>query len=70
MVTNNEIRECAKLKYQFSPKNAWIAHAKEFYKLDVNQAHNRIGVRKWPCPKQRLEQFKEIFEELGLIKKS
>lgn len=69
MTTNNEIRQCAESKFGFSPKNAWIAHAKEFYGLDVNPAHNRVGERKWPCPEKRLEQFKDIFKELGLLDK-
>ena len=69
MVNKNDIRAYAKEKYGFSPKNAWIAHAKEKYSLNVNQAHNRDGERKWPCPSQRLEEFKEIFQHFGLLEK-
>ena len=53
MVNNNDIR----------------AYAKEKYSLNVNQAHNRDGERKWPCPSQRLEEFKEIFQHFGLLEK-
>ena len=67
MVGNNEIREYAKKKYGYAPKNGYIAHAKEYYKLDVNTAHNRLGERKWPCPKKRLIEFEEIFLHFKLL---
>jgi hypothetical protein len=67
MVSNNDIREYSLKKYNFTPKNAHIAHAKEHYGLNVNKAHNRTGERKWVCPPKRLEQFKEIFEHFGLL---
>lgn len=68
MVSNEQIREYAKEKFNFTPKNAHIAHAKEHYGLDVNKAHNRSGERKWSCPKKRLEQFEEIFNHFGMLK--
>jgi len=68
MVSNNDIREYAKEKYGFLPKNGHIAHAKEKFGLNVNQAHNREGDRKWPCPEGRLNDLKEIFEHFGLLK--
>lgn len=68
MVSNDEIRAYAQEKYDYKPKNAHIAHAKEHYELDVNKAHNRSDERKWPCPKKRLEQFEEIFKHFGLLK--
>jgi len=67
VVSNNDIREYAKEKYGFSPKNGWIAHAKEKYGLNVNQAHNRDGERKWPCPENRLVEFEDIFKHFGLL---
>ena len=67
MVSNEQIREYAKEKFNFTPKNAHIAHAKEHYGIDVRTAHNRKGVRKWPCPPKRLEQFREIFKNFDLI---
>lgn len=70
MVSNDDIREYTKEKYGYTPKNAHIAHAKEHYDLDVNQAHNRDGERKWPCPEKRLVEFEEIFTHFGLLKKS
>ncbi len=69
MVTNDEIREYTKEKYGYSAKNGWIAHAKEHYNLDVNQAHNRSGERKWLCPTKRLVEFEEIFKHFGLLPK-
>jgi len=68
MVYNKEIQEYTKEKYGYSPKNGWIAHAKEVYGIPVNKAHNRDGERKWGCPKKRLEEFKEIFEHFGMLK--
>ena len=68
MVYNKEIQEYAKEKYGYTPKNGWIAHAKEHYGIPVNKAHNRDGERKWSCPKSRLEEFKEIFEHFGMLK--
>lgn len=68
MVFNKEIQEYAQEKYGYTPKNAWIAHAKEHYGLSVNKAHNRDGDRKWPCPKKRLDEFKEIFEHFEMLK--
>jgi len=68
MVSNNEIREYVKEKYGYTPKNAWIAHAKEHYELDVNAAHNRSGEIKWPCPTKRLIEFEEIFLHFKLLK--
>ncbi len=68
MVNNNDIRAYAKEKYGISPKNDWIAHAKEHYNLDVNHAHNRSGEVKWLCPKKRLMEFEEIFKHFGLLK--
>jgi hypothetical protein len=68
MVNNNDIRDYAKEKYDFSPRNSHIAHAKEKYGLNVNQAHNRDGERKWPCPEGRLPDLKEIFIHFGLLK--
>ena len=67
MVTNEEIQAYVQEKYGYSPKNAYIAHAKEYYNLDVNPAHNRDGERKWPCPKKRLVEFEEIFKHFGLL---
>ena len=68
MVSNNEIREYVKERCGYTPKNAWIAHAKEYYNLDVGSAHNRSGERKWPCPKKRLDEFEEIFLHFKLLK--
>jgi len=67
MVSNNDIREYTKEKYGYSAKNGWIAHAKEHYGLDINQAHNRDGERKWPCPEKRLVEFEEIFKHFELL---
>ena len=67
MVSNKDIQEYTKEKYGYSAKNGWIAHAKEYYDLDVNQAHNRDGKRKWPCPEKRLVEFEEIFKHFGLL---
>jgi hypothetical protein len=58
-----------KEKYGYSPKNAWIAHAKEHYGIPIGKAHNRNGVRKWVCPKKRLVEFKEIFAYFGIMPK-
>ncbi|MEX2192493.1 MAG: hypothetical protein WD717_03840 [Nitrosarchaeum sp.] len=67
MVLNKEIQEYVKEKYGYSPKNAWIAHAKEYYGMSVNKAHNRVGDRKWGCPKKRLIEFKKIFEHFDML---
>lgn len=68
MVSNNIIREHVKENYGYTPKNAWIAHAKEYYELNVNTAHNRVGERRWPCPKKRLLEFEKIFKHFELLK--
>ena len=68
MVTNKEIQEYVKEKYGFSPKNAWIAHAKEHYGISVKRAYNRKSTKRlWPCPKKRLVEFKEIFEHFEIL---
>ena len=68
MTTNKEIQEYVKEKYGYSPKNGWIAHAKEEYGITVKQAHNRKSTKRlWPCPKKRLNEFKDIFEHFGMI---
>lgn len=68
MVTNSEIKHYVNRKYGYTPKNAWIAHAKEYYGISVKRAHNRKSTKRtWPCPKKRLPEFKEIFEHFGIL---
>jgi hypothetical protein len=70
MTTNKEIQSYVKEKYGFNPKNASIAHAKEYYGIAVKRASNRKSTRRlWPCPKKHLVGFKEIFEHFGILEK-
>jgi hypothetical protein len=68
LVSNQEIKEYVEKKYGYTPKNAWIAHAKEHHGISVKRAHNRKSTKRlWPCPKRRLADYKEIFEHFKMI---
>jgi len=67
MVTNDDIREYIFEKYNFKAKNAWIAHAKEVYGLPTRRSNRESDIRKWPCPKKRLEQIREAFVHFKLL---
>jgi len=67
-VTYKDIQEAIKNEYGYTPKTCWIADAKGRFGLPIKQAHNRKGVhRRYPCPKNKIPHFRQVFKNLGLI---
>ena len=68
MATYKEIQNWIRQQYGWTPKTCWIAHCKELYGMERQDAPNRQGnVRKVPCPPERRESIMRAFHHFVML---